>query len=113
MPTNHNSESIFRRHIADTLEKDQPKKGSSNELKHQPAGKLLGWILNSWKEPTISIRDIYWRGPRPRILKEVINAAETLARQGWLTPTKTHRQDRKTWRIVREMDTPTDAGPLN
>jgi hypothetical protein len=96
--------SVFTKHIADTLEKDQPKISPPTELKSQSAGKLLNWILNSWNGPTISIRDICWRGPRPRNLKEVISAIETLAKHGWLVPAKAHRYDRKIWKIIREAE---------
>ena len=34
--------------------------------------------------------------------ESVIKMAETLVRRGWLVPMKTHRYDRKVWRIAIE-----------
>lgn len=99
------AESVFTKFIADTLEKDQPEKIPQVDLKMLPAGRLLKWILDSWDEPTISIKEICVYGPRPRIRKEAVSRAETLAQQGWLIPVKTRQHDGKKWRIVREMTT--------
>jgi hypothetical protein len=101
--------SVFTRHIADTLERE-PKVSPPINLEQLQAGRLLNWILNFWDGDTISVRDICWRGPEvARKHKDAIALAETLVRQGWLTPAKSHRYDRKTWRIVREPNVPTVA----
>jgi hypothetical protein len=62
---------------------------------------LLDWLRNHWPKTTVSARDIYRHGPNPvRDRKIALNMAEALVGQGWLTPIKTHRYDRKAWQIV-------------
>lgn len=93
--------SVFTRHIADTLERE-PKVSPPVELKHQSAGRLLTWMLNYWGRPTISVRDVCRNGPHPRNLKEVTNAIEMLAKQGWLLAIPGRQHDNRIWRIIRE-----------
>ena len=65
------------------------------------AGRLLGWLQNNWKEPTIRARDICRYGPNSiRDRESAIKTAEVLVRRGWLVPMKTHRHDAKRWRIA-------------
>jgi hypothetical protein len=66
------------------------------------AGKLLDWLQHDWNQSTISARDIQRHGPRPirDRVESAIAMAEILVRRGWLVPMKTHRQDRKMWRIA-------------
>src|SRR5262245_9934106 len=67
-----------------------------------PTEKLLDWIINHWSEPTISVRDICWRGPNSlRNRKSAIGLAETLAENGWLAPIKSRRHDMREWQIIR------------
>jgi hypothetical protein len=95
--------SVFTKHIADTLKKHEPKISPPTELKFQPAGRLLNWILDFWDEPTISAYQIYTYGPRPiKNLKEAVGAAEVLTRQGWFTPVRELRSNSKRWLIVRK-----------
>jgi hypothetical protein len=66
-----------------------------------PAQRMLDW-LQRWSKPTISVRDIHIYGPKSiRDRKSMIDAAETLVKNGWLTPAKTHRYDMRAWQIVR------------
>lgn len=69
---------------------------------HLPVRKLLDFLQHKWPQPTICARDIYRHGPRPvRLDKErALEAAEILVRRGWLAPMKTHRCDRKQWKIM-------------
>jgi hypothetical protein len=67
------------------------------------AQRLLDWIQNDFARVTVSVRDICALGPRPLRNREIaIEAAEVLAKTGWLIPTKTHRHDRHEWQIVRK-----------
>jgi|SRR5262249_28494361 len=69
--------------------------------KIEPAQLLLDFILR-WPKPTVSRRDIYIYGPRStRKREDAIHAAETLVKNGWLKPYKTHRHDWRVWEIVR------------
>jgi hypothetical protein len=59
------------------------------------AGKLLGWLQNSWTEPTITARQIYQYGPAAtRDRESTLKLTEILVRQGVLVPMKAFRQDR-------------------
>jgi hypothetical protein len=66
------------------------------------AGRLLGWIQNSWKEPVIRMREIQIYGPRPRDRESARKATEILVRHGWLVPmpTPARQHDTKMWRIA-------------
>lgn len=65
---------------------------------------LLDWLKNRWPGTTVSARDIYRHGPNPvRDRKIALNMAEALVGQGWLTPIKSWRYDRKEWQIVGKM----------
>ena len=82
-------------------------------LRTSLAGRLLNWLLNYWDADTISAKQIYTFGPRPiKNSKEAINAAEILVQRGWLIPTRTHRIDRRMWRIIRE-NKPTEISHVN
>jgi hypothetical protein len=77
----------------------QPSPVKAKIHKDDPAQRLLDWLINRWTEPTITARNVCQFGPRPyRKLKDVINSAEILTRQGWLVPTKTRRHE---WQVVR------------
>jgi hypothetical protein len=96
--------SVFTKHIADTLEKHEPPKTSSQiDPKSQPLGRLLYWLTHHWKKDVISVREICWRGPQAtRDRKNAIAVSEILAQRGWLLPIPAHRHDRKVWKIIRE-----------
>ena len=65
------------------------------------AGRLLHWLKNNWKEPTVTTRNICQYGPRPnRDRDSVIKMAEVLEKRGFLVPMKTHRPDAKWWQIA-------------
>jgi len=67
-----------------------------------PAQKLLDW-LQHWTKDTVSARDICIYGPYSiRDRKRAIDAAEILAKEGWLVPIKTRRHDMQHWGIVRK-----------
>ena len=67
-----------------------------------PAQKLLDW-LQHWTKPTVSARDICIYGPNSlRDRRSAIDAAEILAKTGWLLPNKTRRHDIHEWQIVRK-----------
>jgi hypothetical protein len=72
------------------------------DRRSSPTEKLLDWLINHWRQDTISVRVIQWRGPNClRDRKSVINQAKILAEAGWLAPIKSRRRDMKEWRIAR------------
>ena len=72
----------------------QPHKSSQLE-------KLLTWLTRHWTKNTITLREIYDFGPRPRDRKRAIELTEILAKNGWIVPRKTWRRDRFEWEIIR------------
>jgi hypothetical protein len=68
-----------------------------------PTEKLLDFLVNHWRAPTISVRDIRKYGPNfiRGDQKGAIHLAETLVENGWLAPIKSWRRDRREWRIAR------------
>src|SRR5262249_21413401 len=69
--------------------------------KPSPAQLLLNWIQR-WTKDTICIRDVRQYGPSSlRNPKSVIDAAEVLAKNGWLEPAESHRYDMRKWRVIR------------
>jgi hypothetical protein len=72
----------------------QPRESSQLE-------KLLNWLVHHWSKNTITLREIYDFGPRPRDRKRAIELTEILAKNGWLIHRKTSRRDRFEWEIVR------------
>ena len=78
--------------------KSEPKQQTSPLLED-----LLNWLLNRWTGPSVTARDVSRFGPGPlRNDKETtLNLTEVLVRQGWLIPLKTHRKDRREWKIAR------------
>jgi hypothetical protein len=66
--------------------------------------KLHNWLQHT-DDPTICLRDICHRGPRcARTRTKAMGLVEILIGNGWLTPIKTHRYDRRAWRIIRGPD---------
>ena len=65
------------------------------------AQKLLDWLQNVWKKPTVRANDIHQFGPNSiRDRKILLNAAEILVRRGWLVPLPTRRHDANLWQIA-------------
>jgi hypothetical protein len=110
MPANN---SVFSEYIDLEKEPQEPEKILRGPLlqpivppagpQSSPTEKLLDWLVNHWPGPTISARDIYRFGPHFILNdpKGAIAMAQTLAENGWLTPIKSWRRDRKEWRIAR------------
>ena len=99
MATNEDGPSFFARYI------DEPEKPVSppTPLATPPlALRLLYWLQNNWKRPTICARDIYRSGPYPlqNDRKSTLELTELLEKRGWLIPLKSHRYDRKRWQIT-------------
>jgi hypothetical protein len=71
----------------------------------------LSWLLTSWKEPCISLPDLYQRGPaRVRDVKTARVVATILEEHGWLLReeggAKIYGQHRlEAWRIIRDAGT--------
>jgi hypothetical protein len=89
------SESFFARYI----DKPSPTE-KAQEI--SPAQRLLDF-LQRWPKDVISVRNIQQYGPRTiRDLRGAIDAAEALARHGFLNPVqKPARRDRREWQIIR------------
>jgi hypothetical protein len=68
-----------------------------------PTEKLLDWLVNYWPHDTVCARDLYRHGPNfvRDNRKSAIDLAKILVENGWLTPLKSWRRDRKEWRIAR------------
>ena len=65
------------------------------------AQKLLDWLRNEWKQPTIAAREIYQYGPSAiRDRNTTLAAAQILVDHGWLEPVNTKRRDQHEWRLV-------------
>jgi hypothetical protein len=71
------------------------------------AEEVLSWLLNSWKDPLISLTDLYQRGPAPvRDAKTARLAVTILEEHGWLLRQEggaeiSGQRRREAWRIVR------------
>jgi hypothetical protein len=108
MPAN---KSVFSEYINDNPEPQEPEKILRGpflqpvvppaDRKAAPIERLLSWIMNNFDGTTISVRDICWRGPRPiRDRANALAMAESLVAAGWLAPIKSHRHDRREYRIA-------------
>jgi hypothetical protein len=108
MPANN---SVFSEYIDLEKEPREPEKILRGPLlqpivppadqKAAPIERLLSCIINDFDGTTISVRDICWRGPRPtRDRANALAMAEALVAAGWLAPIKSHRHDRREWRIA-------------
>ena len=65
------------------------------------AQKLLDWLQNVWKEPTVRANDIRQFGPNCiRDRKIILDATEFLERYRWLVPMKTRQHNEKKWQIA-------------
>jgi hypothetical protein len=71
-----------------------------------PLERMLDFLVNHWRQPTIDVRSIMQYGPRPRSRKKALDLTEILVANGWLEPLDTHRRDRRVWRIARGPDKP-------
>ena len=89
--------------LFERLDKERPPPAeATNKQSRNSPPTLLDWLRNRWPETTVCARDIYRHAPSPirGDRKIALDLAEALVGQGWLTPLKTHRHDRKAWRIV-------------
>jgi hypothetical protein len=67
-----------------------------------PIEKLLDWLVNHWRRPTVNTRDIRIYGPNSvRDRHSAASLAEMLVERGWLAPIETRRRNMKHWRIAR------------
>ena len=82
--------------------------GAKIDAKLRQAARVLDWLQQSWKEPNISLPDIYQRGPNfVGSRKTALELAAVLEAHGWLhkipgsmVVAGEHR--RQVWRIARE-----------
>jgi hypothetical protein len=100
-PEEYDGERLFG-YVDDPSEKDQ-----TPEPKQTPkviaAQQLLDWIQNDPTRVSITALEIRQFGPRALRNKEIaIEAAEVLAKAGWLVSTETSRRDSYKWQIVRK-----------
>jgi hypothetical protein len=85
--------SVFARFI-ETPEKEPAQKPSE-------AQQFLDW-LQRWPKPVIRRRDIRIYGPAAiRDRRTMINSAEVLVKNGWLTPVKARQHNGFKWMVVR------------
>src|SRR5262245_55500674 len=109
------NDSVFTKYVADIPEPERPVEPGRilrgplvqpvvppTDRKSSPAERLLDWLINAWDKPTVSARDICWRGPTVvRNRQSVIDLAGVLVAAGWLAPIKSRRRDMREWRIAR------------
>jgi hypothetical protein len=82
--------------------RSKPEVSSERPQKIQHAQKLLNW-LQRWSKPTVCAREIHIYGPYAlRDPKIALSSAETLVRNGWLTPLRARRYDGHKWQIIRK-----------
>jgi hypothetical protein len=94
--------SPFAAHVVESKARPKPERTQ----KPLSAQELLYWLQHNWTEPTISLRDVQNRGPRPvRDRQSATRQIEALASQGWLVELKAHRRDRRIWRLPPAMVT--------
>lgn len=88
--------------LFERLAQERPQQEGASLTTPLPVRKLFDWLQHTWDQPTVCARDIYRHGPHPvrKDRKTALEAAEILERRGWLIPMKTHRRDRKKWRIA-------------
>jgi hypothetical protein len=87
--------------LFERLAKSRPP-APAETVRNDPTAQLLEWIVRHWNRPEISLRDIHRSGPTfLRDKKTILNLAQELAERGWLTPAKSHRHDRRIWKIAR------------
>src|SRR5262249_4888520 len=89
--------------LFDRLSKNRPTR-ITKKPEPSDAQKLLDW-LQRWPKDTITTHEICVYGPNCiRDRKRALDAAERLARNGWLIPSGVRRyrgRDSYEWRIVR------------
>jgi len=89
--------------LFERLNKGRPPPAEDRPNEITLAQKLLDFLQQHWTKPTVSARDICIYGPYSiRDRKRAIDAAEILAKEGWLVPIKTRRHDMQHWGIVRK-----------
>jgi hypothetical protein len=64
--------------------------------------KVLDWLVNRWREPVISARQLYTYTRSAQTREEAVALATNLEKAGWLVRLPTKRYDSKVWAIVRD-----------
>jgi hypothetical protein len=97
--------------LFERLAKGRPPRQSKNDNSElaQDLRKLHVWLQHQDKN-IVCLRDIYRHGPRcMRDRTRAISVTEILVGNGWLIPDRSHRYDRRVWRIVRARNVATMA----
>jgi hypothetical protein len=119
---NNGSSSVFARYVEGAPKKEQPPvtvpRGPrlppivpAATQKDPPLERMLDFLVNHWRQPTIDVRSIMQYGPRPRSRQKALDLTKILAANGWLEPLNTHRRDRRVWRIARGPQQPDNPTP--
>jgi hypothetical protein len=93
-----NTGSPFGQHKVEPKDRPEPER---TRKPAPPPKLLLNWLQHNWGKPDISLRDLQVYGPYDiRDRKSAIAYAETLESYGWLIEIRTHRRDRRVWRLA-------------
>jgi hypothetical protein len=77
-----------------------------------PIGKLLDWLVNDWKKPTVTAGEIRVYGPNATRDKQMLlSLTQSLVERGWLVPIPTRQRNMKQWRVVRGSSSPPPPSP--
>jgi hypothetical protein len=112
--TNDGEPSIFSKYIsepekgpAEPEEPDLIRRGPQylfppTDRRSAPSEILVEWLINRWRKPVITRRDIGVYGPTcARDPIDRTKLTNTLVEHGWLVPVEAWRRDQKKWRVVR------------
>jgi hypothetical protein len=89
--------------MADIFERLTARRPPPTERTQRPsqAQQLLDW-LQRWDKPIVNRRDVRIYGPAAiRDRRAMINSAEVLVKNGWLTPVKARQHNGFKWMVVR------------
>lgn len=93
---------IIVANLFERLSRSRPPEPKIEQPAKDPAQLLLTW-LQRWPEDTVTVRDIRVYGPKSiRDREHAISAAETLATNGWLEPTKPNWPGTFAWKVLRK-----------